>query len=95
LLTIGIRTFVPAEHATARATALVAGPAPPAHPVSDAAVLALILVVVLLVVAGKTISMIIAPFAELIRQFLRLVLYWVLLLGLTGLVLAALLLTRR
>jgi hypothetical protein len=57
--------------------------------------LALILVVVLLVVAGKTISMIIAPFAELIRQFLRLVLYWVLLLGLTGLVLAALLLTRH
>ena len=67
----------------------------PAHPVSNAVVLALILTVVLLVAAGKTIGMIIAPVAELIRQFLQLVLFWMLLLGLTGLVLAALLLTRN
>jgi hypothetical protein len=95
LLTIGIRTFVPAEHATARATVLVASAAPPAHPVSNAVVLALILTVVLVVATGRTIGVIIAPLADLIRQFIQLVLFWVLLLGVTGLVIAALLLTRR
>ena len=87
LLTIGIRTFVPAEHATARATVLVAGPAPPAHLVSNVAVLALILTVVLLVTAGKSILKIV----DLIGQFLELVLFWVLLRALTGLGLAVLL----
>ena len=95
MLTIGIRTFGPAEHATARATVLVAGAAPPAHPVSNAVVLALILTVVLVVATGRTIGVIIAPLADLIRQFIQLVLFWVLLLGMTGLVIAALLLTRR
>lgn len=92
MLTIGIRTFVPAEHATARATVLVAGPAPPAHTADNLAVLALILTMVLLVATGKTIGGIIKPIADLIGQFLELVLFWVLLLALTGLVLAALLL---
>ena len=92
MLTIGIRTFVPAEHATAKATVLVAGPAAAAHTAGDLAALALILTVVLLVAAGETIGAIIAPFAKLVRWFLQLVLFWVLLLALTGLVLAALLL---
>lgn len=88
MLTIGIRTLVPAEHATARATVLVAGPTPPAYAVSNVAVLALILTVVLLVTAGRSMIRI----AALIGQFLELLLFWVLLLALTGFVLAALLL---
>jgi hypothetical protein len=95
LLTIGIRTYVPAEHAAARAAVLVAGPAPPAHSGGSLVALALIVIVVLLVATGKTIGVVITPLADLIRQLLQLVVFWAMLLGLTGLVLAALLLTHH
>jgi hypothetical protein len=95
LLTIGIRTYVPAEHGAARAISLVAGPGPPAHLAGNLATLALVLTVVLLVAAGKTIGVVITPLVDLIRQIIQLVVYWVMLLGLTGLILAALLLTHH